>query len=74
MVEQFAAIASQVLGRPVDNAVDHGASDARFFAEVDCPVILFKPPSEGMHGANEAVDLNGLAQFYQIVTRFCKVI
>lgn len=74
MVEQFAAIASQVIGRPVGNAVDHGASDARFFAEVDCPVVLFKPPSEDMHGTNEAVEINGLVQFYQIITRFCKAI
>lgn len=74
LVEQFAATATQVLGHPVGNAVDHGASDARFFAEVNCPVILFKPPSEGMHGANEAVDLAGVARFYQILTNYCKTI
>lgn len=72
LVQQFSQIATHILGHQVGYAVDHGASDARFFAAVDCPVILFKPPSQGMHAANEAVDLAGLATFYEVLAAFCQ--
>lgn len=69
-VRLFLEAAHEILGQTPAKTVDHGASDARFFAKTGCPIILFKPPSGGMHADNEWVDISGLTEFYSILERY----
>jgi succinyl-diaminopimelate desuccinylase len=48
----------------------HGASDARFFAAQDIPVIMFKPKCSQPHIDNEWIDLQSLDKFYQVLKQF----
>lgn len=70
-VQSFKQAAEQILGQEVTTAVDHGASDARHFTQTDCQIIMFKPPTQGMHSDNEAVTIADLETFYQILKNYC---
>jgi succinyl-diaminopimelate desuccinylase len=48
----------------------HGASDGRFFAEKNIPVIMFKPVCSEPHTKNEWIDLKSLEVFQKILSDF----
>lgn len=70
LVQRYKAIAEEVLGREVAFTREYGATDGRFFTEQGIPVITTYPVGEGLHTAEEWVDLNSLAQLYEIFRRF----
>ncbi len=49
-----------------------GSSDARFFSEINIPVIISRPKGEGHHADYEWIDLKSLEIYAQIVTEFAK--
>lgn len=48
----------------------HGASDARFFAKYNIPVIMWRPKSSEAHIDNEWVDIKSLEKYYLILKDF----
>ncbi len=51
----------------------HGASDGRFFADRDIPVLMIKPDSSEPHVADEWVDLESLGVFTEVLLEFLKI-
>jgi len=66
LFQRFLETMESVLGRPVQLAREHGATDARHFAEKGMPVVILYPVGDGIHGPNEWVDLPSLDTLYAI--------
>ncbi|HVQ45069.1 MAG TPA: M20/M25/M40 family metallo-hydrolase [Candidatus Saccharimonadia bacterium] len=66
----FRRIAERVTGHPLHNIIAHGASDARFFAAHNIPVITVRPTGGDHHGPAEWIDLADLDRFYQVIRDF----
>jgi succinyl-diaminopimelate desuccinylase len=47
-----------------------GSSDARFFAEYDIPVLMFRPDGDGLHGDDEWLSVKSLEKFYEVLKEF----
>ncbi|MCX7972313.1 MAG: M20/M25/M40 family metallo-hydrolase [bacterium] len=58
-----------IIGDPVF-AVEHGATDGRFFAAKGIPVITIYPIGQGIHSENEWVDLKSLEKLYELFHHF----
>lgn len=67
---QFKKAAESVVGKDVPLAFEHGATDARYFAEVGVPCAVFGAIGGNMHAAGEWVDLESLEQNKEILLRF----
>ncbi len=63
----------ELFKRNIKFVKESGASDARFFAEKDIPVILTKPKGSEPHVDNEWVDLNSLEEFKNMLKEWIKV-
>lgn len=61
---------SEKYGRKLTIVKEHGASDGRFFAEKDIPVIMFKPVCSESHIDFEWIDIKSLSVYYQILKTF----
>lgn len=57
-------------GRILEPALDHGASDGRFFAAHGIPVIISQPDGAGLHGPEEWVDLPSIDLYYQVLRTY----
>ncbi len=71
-IAKYKMIAEKVLGRKVNFVKEHGATDGRFFSEKGMAVLITAPKGGNIHGRNEWVDLNSLANLYNIFFRFIK--
>jgi succinyl-diaminopimelate desuccinylase len=69
-VAKFIDIARQIRGHEIEEMQSLGASDARYFAEKDIPVILIRPHGGGAHSENEWIDKAGFEQFYQVLKAY----
>lgn len=69
-LQQFKKAAESVVGREVPLAFEHGATDARYFAEVGVPCAVFGAIGGNMHAAREWVDIKSLEQNREILSRF----
>ena len=49
---------------------EHGASDARFFAEKGMPAVIFGPYGDGYHGPGEYLDLTSIENTYNTLKEF----
>lgn len=67
---QFKKAAESVIGKGVPFAFEHGATDARYFAEIGVPCAVFGAIGGNMHAAGEWVDLKSLEQNKEILLRF----
>jgi len=61
-----------VLGRPAELGREHGATDARYFAEKGMPVVILYPVGGNIHEAGEWVDLNSLEILLRIFREFVR--
>lgn len=61
-------------GREPEIVVDHGSSDARYFSELNIPVIVCQPDGQGHHGQDEWVDIKGISDYYATVKSFLEKI
>jgi succinyl-diaminopimelate desuccinylase len=71
-IAKFIEIASQIRGEEIEEMQSLGASDARYFAEKDIPVILIRPNGGGAHSDNEWIDKAGFEQFYAVLKTYIK--
>lgn len=65
--QRFRQIAASLYDIKVGSMVAHGSSDARFFAERGIPVLVIAPQGGEIHSAEEWVDLEDLARFYEVL-------
>jgi succinyl-diaminopimelate desuccinylase len=64
----------KVTGKDANLIVEHGSSDARFFAGGKVPIILSEPTGDNLHGAGEWVSARSIVDFYNIIDDFVKKI
>ncbi len=69
---QYQKTASKILGRQVPFSKEHGATDGRFFAEKEIPVVITSPVGGNIHGRDEWVNLDSLETLYNIFQEFVK--
>ena len=69
-VQQFKEAAEKMTGKEVPFAFEHGATDARYFAELGVPCAVFGAVGGNMHAAEEWVDLKSLEVNKQILLEF----
>lgn len=67
---RFRETVEEVLGRPAQLAREHGATDARYFAEKGMPVVILYPIGGNIHEAGEWVDLGSLDTLHRIFLKF----
>ena len=70
MVEKFKEATEEVLQIEVKFAVEHGATDGRFFSEKGIPTIITYPVGGNIHAKDEWVSIRSLYQLYEIFKRF----
>ncbi len=71
-LQQFKKAAESMVGKEVPLAFEHGATDARYFAEVGVPCLVFGAVGGNMHAGGEWVDLKSLEQNRQILMEFLR--
>lgn len=69
-VENFVTLYEEHIGKPVERTKAFGSSDARFFAALDIPVIMFRPDGGGAHGDNEWISVESIEKFYQLLKEY----
>lgn len=69
LVQLMKKIADEVLGSEVPLGRQHGASDARFFAEHGIPAFLYGPEGGEPHGREEWVSIRSMLQHYEVMKR-----
>ncbi len=69
LVQKFISKVKQVVGE-VKFGKTHGATDGRFFASKNIPVIMIYPEGEDIHGDNEWVSFDSLVKLYNIFYEF----
>jgi succinyl-diaminopimelate desuccinylase len=69
-ITRLAACAEAVIGRAPQLYREHFASDARFYSASGVPSVCFGPTGAGLHSDEEWVEIDSLAQLYQVLRRF----
>jgi acetylornithine deacetylase/succinyl-diaminopimelate desuccinylase-like protein len=59
-----------VTGKKSEIISEHGSSDGRFFMAKGIPVIINQPNGDGLHSANEWVNIESLDKYYRILKEF----
>jgi succinyl-diaminopimelate desuccinylase len=70
----YRKICENVLNKKVELSKEHGASDARYFAEKKIPVIIHMPNIKNIHAKNEWLDIKSQEKYYQILKKFLEKI
>ena len=65
--KQYVDIAKELLRVDIGWSKSHGASDARFIAQYDIPVLVTYPVGGGHHTECEWIDLKELDRFYEVM-------
>ncbi len=71
LVKLFIESVEGVLNR-VSFGKTHGATDGRFFAEKEIPVVMIYPQGGDIHGDEEWVSFDSLIKLYEIFEHFVK--
>lgn len=69
-ISRFLKIAKEVLREDVVIRGEEGASDARYWARYNIPIIMIKPKGGGIHGKKEWIDADSCLTFYKILSRY----
>ena len=69
-MQRFKSVADRVSGVQIPLKFGHGATDARYFAEVGIPGVIFGGIGANFHADGEWVDLESLEQQKQILLEF----
>lgn len=70
LVIKFLDVYEQHLGHSIELTRAHGSSDARFFSEINIPVIMFRPDGGGAHGDDEWISTESIEKFYVILNEY----
>lgn len=71
-VKLFRTIASELTNHTLPNVISNGASDARFFARHNIPIVSVRPTGGNQHGSGEWIDLTDLENYYNVIRRFTR--
>lgn len=71
-VERFLRIAKEVLGKKIKIEGEEGASDARYWAKYNTPILMMKPDGGGIHSENEWIDIDSTLKYYDILSRYIR--
>lgn len=66
----FCEITESLTGEPVKLIRAAGASDSRFFRQVDVPVNLSRPIVGNLHGEDEWIDIESMATYYRVCEKY----
>lgn len=69
-VETFIQLYEKNYDKPIMLEKAHGSSDARFFAEKNTPVVMFRPDGGNAHGDTEWVSRSSLKDFYSLLEQY----
>lgn len=69
-LQELKRVAEATLGKEILMKIEHGATDARYFAEIGVPTVIFGAIGGGWHAPEEWIDLESLEQSKDILTRF----
>jgi succinyl-diaminopimelate desuccinylase len=69
-VQAFAKLYESIAGTAVTFMTSKGSSDARFMSLKNIPVIMTRPVGGGLHAPTEHVDLESLARFTDLISRY----
>ncbi|MBI2326076.1 M20/M25/M40 family metallo-hydrolase [Candidatus Collierbacteria bacterium] len=70
VVKKFIKALEGAAGRKIEVRPTYGASDARWFANLDVPVLMIKPIGGGIHSDTEWVSLSSCLKFYDGLKNF----
>lgn len=70
MVQRLAAAVTDVLEQPAQFFHEHFATDARYYSARGVPAVCIGPVGAGLHSDEEWVDIESLAQLYDVLRRF----
>lgn len=73
-IQTFRKVVEKVLGRGTTLSREHGATDGRFFAEKNIPIVIIYPRGSGIHSREEWVSCDSLEQLYSIFENFIRSI
>ncbi|MER2171329.1 MAG: M20/M25/M40 family metallo-hydrolase [Psychrobacillus psychrodurans] len=71
-IERIAHVTSQFIGKPAVLFGQHGAADARFYAEAGAGTIEFGPSGGDWHGVKEYVSISSLENYKNILVSLFK--
>ncbi|WP_419959675.1 M20 family metallopeptidase [Psychrobacillus sp. BM2] len=71
-IERIAHVTSQFIGKPAVLFGQHGAADARFYAETGAGAIEFGPSGGDWHGEKEYVSISSTETFKNILVSLVK--
>lgn len=69
-LQSLKASITKVIGKETKFSKEHGATDARFFAEKNIPSGLLLPQGKNIHAKDEYVKVESLDKVYDILTDF----
>jgi succinyl-diaminopimelate desuccinylase len=72
-LQKFKQVSDEILGEPVPFHYGHGATDARYFAALGIPSVIFGAVGGNYHAKGEWVDIKSLEQNKEILLRFLQV-
>lgn len=70
IIELFEKLTQKIAGHDIGHFINHGSSDARFFARYGIPTINVTSTGSGYHVDDEWIDLDDLGVFYEVLTTF----
>lgn len=70
IVKKYLSVMEKTFGKKITVKPTYGASDARHFAHLKCPVIMHKPLGGEIHSDDEWVSLESCMKFYQGMREF----
>lgn len=72
-VKRYLQVMESEFGRKIEVKQTYGASDARHFASLKCPVIMHKPLGGEIHSDDEWVDIDSVMTFYQGLRKYLEI-
>lgn len=70
LVQQFIQVYKSHVGRPIECIKAHGSSDARYFDDINIPVIMFRPDGGNAHGDGEWLSYESWQKFQTILEHY----
>ena len=71
-VEKLLKAAETTLGKKMEVGGEYGASDARYWAKLNIPIIMTKPEGGDFHGDNEWISAQSCVKFYELMLAYIK--
>lgn len=69
-VKKYLEVMEEVFGKKIKVKQTYGASDARHFALLKCPVLMHKPMGGEIHSDDEWEDLSSVMTFYEGLRKY----